>query len=64
MLAHALGLVMFQRTRMRLFLFDANLGQVLDQNLSFDLEFARELVDANLTGFRHPLGLTLRIRRS
>ena len=38
---------------MRLLLRDADFRQVLDQNLGFDFEFPRQLIDADLIGFSH-----------
>jgi hypothetical protein len=36
------------RARVRLFFSDADLGQVVDQHLRFDLKFPREFVDPDL----------------
>ena len=42
---------------MRLLLVDAGLGQIIQNRLGLHLEFASQLVDANLRLFRHPLKL-------
>ncbi len=61
MLAYLLRLVVFERTRVGFLLGNPDLRQVLDQDLGLDLEFPRELVDANLTGVRHSLDAVLRL---
>jgi len=42
-----------KRTRVRFLLGDANFGQILNQDLGLDLEFAGQFVDADLLGFCH-----------
>ena len=58
-LSHALGLVVFERTRVGFLLFYPNLRQVLDQHLRLDLKLSREFVDANLARLWHSLSLLL-----
>jgi hypothetical protein len=48
MLAHEHGVLDVDRARVRFLFFDADLGQVVDQHLGFDLEFPREFVDPDL----------------
>ncbi len=48
MLAHEHGVLDVDRARVRLLFGDADLGQVVDQHLGFDLEFPREFVDPDL----------------
>jgi hypothetical protein len=50
MLARQLGVLHVDRARVRLLLCDADLGQVVDQHLRFDLKFPREFVDSDLIG--------------
>jgi hypothetical protein len=50
MLAHQFSVLHVDRARVRLFFADADLGQVVDQHLRFDLEFPREFVDPDLIG--------------
>ena len=45
------GLVVIQRTRVRLLFRDADFRQILDEHLGFDLELARQLVNSNLSRF-------------
>jgi len=47
-LAHEHGVLDVDRARVRLLFFDADLGQVVDQDLRLDLEFPREFVDSDL----------------
>jgi hypothetical protein len=47
-LAREFGMLDVNRARVSLFFSDADLGQVVDQHLRFDLEFPREFVDPNL----------------
>lgn len=47
-LAREFGVLDINRTRVGLFLGDADLGQELDQDFGLDLEFAGQLVDADL----------------
>jgi len=47
-LPHLFGYHSINGTRMRLFLRDAGLGQILNQDFRLDLEFARQFVDADL----------------
>ena len=61
MLAYLFCLVVLERTRMGFLLGNPDLRQVVDQDLGLDLEFPRELVDANLTGVRHSLVAALRL---
>jgi hypothetical protein len=59
-LAHSLGCVDVDRTRMRFFLGNAGLRQIINNCLGLDLEFARQFVDADLIRFCHcPPGLLL-----
>jgi hypothetical protein len=51
MFSYELGVVEVERTRVGLFFSDANLREIVDQNLGFDLEFPRQLVNSNLIGF-------------
>jgi len=55
MLPDLFGVLDIKRTRMRLLVVDADLGQVVDQHLGLDLEFSRQFVDANLIGLGHEL---------
>jgi hypothetical protein len=60
MLAHLFGGVDFNRARMRLFFCDAGFGQKVDDRFRLNLEFARQLVDADLIQIGHcPPGLLL-----
>ncbi len=47
-LAREFGVLDINRTRVGLFLGDADLGKELDQDFGLDLEFAGQLVDADL----------------
>jgi hypothetical protein len=47
-LAREFGVLDVDRARVRLFLSDADLGQVIDQHLGLDLELPREFVDPDL----------------
>jgi hypothetical protein len=49
-LAGEFGVLDIDRTRVRLLFFDADLGEILDQDLGLDLEFPGQLIDANLVG--------------
>jgi hypothetical protein len=53
MLAHKFGVIEVERTRVRLLIVDADLGQKVDQDFRFDLEFPCQLVDADLIGICH-----------
>jgi hypothetical protein len=47
-----------ERTRVRLLFRDADFGQVVDQDLGLDLEFTRQLINADLIWICHsPLSL-------
>jgi hypothetical protein len=60
MFAHPYGGFDIDRTRVRLFLCNAGFRQIIDDRLGLDLEFARQLVDADLIRFCHcPPGLLL-----
>jgi hypothetical protein len=48
MLANELRMREIERTGVRLFFCDADLGQVLDQHFGLDLEFPGQLVNSNL----------------
>jgi hypothetical protein len=48
MLPHQFGVVEVERARVRLLVRDADLGQIIDQDLGLDLEFSGQLVDADL----------------
>jgi hypothetical protein len=48
MLPHKFGVVQVERARVRLLFRDADLRQVIDQDLGLDLEFSGQLVDADL----------------
>jgi hypothetical protein len=50
MSANELSFVEIERTRVGLFLSDSNFGQKVDQDLGLDLEFAGQLVNADLIG--------------
>ncbi len=50
MLAGEFGVLDINRTRVGLLFFDADFGQVLDQDLGLDLEFPGQFIDANLDG--------------
>jgi hypothetical protein len=50
MLAGQLGMLDVERTRMRLFLRDANLREKIDQHLGLNLKFSRQFVDTDLIG--------------
>ena len=43
------GLIVLQRTRMRLFFGDADFRQILDEHLGLDFQLARQLVDSDLS---------------
>jgi hypothetical protein len=47
-LAREFRVLDIDRARVRLLLSDADLGQVVDQHLRFDLKFPREFVDPDL----------------
>jgi hypothetical protein len=49
MFPHFVGNVVFKGTRMRRLAGESNLRQILDDRLALDLEFARQIVNANLT---------------
>jgi hypothetical protein len=51
--ANFFGSGQINRTGVRLFLGDAGLGQILDQDLGLDLELASQFVDANLIRVSH-----------
>jgi hypothetical protein len=53
MLAHELGMLQIDRTRVRLFFRDADFRQELDQNLRLDLQFACQLIDPDLIRICH-----------
>jgi hypothetical protein len=53
MLAHNFGVFEIERARMRFLLGYADLGQILDQELSLDLEFSRQFIDSDLIRVRH-----------
>jgi len=46
---HLFSLVVIQRTRMRLLVFDAQTGQAIDDRLALYFQLARQIVDSNLT---------------
>jgi hypothetical protein len=46
-LAHLIGNIFIEGARMRLLVRDADLGQIVGDNLRFDFELARQLVNAN-----------------
>jgi hypothetical protein len=48
MLAREFRMLDVDRARVRFLFSDADLGQVVDQHLRFDLEFPREFVDPDL----------------
>jgi hypothetical protein len=48
MLPHQFGMIQVERARVRLLVRDADLRQVIDQDLGLDLEFSRQLVNADL----------------
>jgi hypothetical protein len=48
MLAHEFGMTQVNGTRVRLFLFDADLREVINQDLRLDFELPCQLVDSNL----------------
>jgi len=50
MFARQFGVFDIERARVRLLVFNADLGQEVDQHLCLDLEFPRQLVDTNLIG--------------
>ncbi len=50
MLSGQLSVLDVERTRVRLFIGDADLGEKLDQHLGFDLKFSRQFVDTDLIG--------------
>ncbi len=47
--SYLFGLIVVQRTRMRLLFRDANFRQILDEHLGLDFEFARQFVDSDLS---------------
>jgi hypothetical protein len=53
MLAHELGVFQVNRTRVRLFFRDADFRQELDQDLSLDLQFARQFINSDLIRICH-----------
>jgi hypothetical protein len=50
MLASEFGMIQVERARVRLLFGDADLGQIVDQDLGLDLQLARQLIDTNLIG--------------
>jgi len=62
MLPHAVRLLMLKGARVRFLLGDTELRQVLDQDLCLDLQFPRELVNADLPRFWHQLSVVLRLK--
>ena len=46
-LAHLIGNIFIEGARMRLLVRDADLGQIVGDNLRFDFELARQLVNSN-----------------
>jgi hypothetical protein len=48
MLAGQLGMFDIDRARVRLFFGDADLGQIIDQHLGFDLELSRQFINPDL----------------
>jgi len=46
-LAHLIGNILFEGARMRLLVRDADLGQIVGDNLRFDFQLARQLVNSN-----------------
>jgi len=48
MLAGQLGVFDIDRTRVCLFLRDADLGQIVDQHLGLDFQFSRQFVNSDL----------------
>jgi hypothetical protein len=50
MLASEFGMIQVERARVRLFFGDADLGQIVDQDLGLNLQLARQLIDPNLIG--------------
>lgn len=60
MFPHPHGRIDINRARMRLLFRDAGFGQVVEDDFRLDLEFARQLVDADLVRLAHcPPGLLL-----
>jgi hypothetical protein len=53
-MAHLQRDVVVKRTRMGLFIVDAQLGQQIEDHVGLYLEFARQLVNANLTHNGNP----------
>jgi hypothetical protein len=51
--AHELGVINIDRTRMRLLLCDAHLREIFEDYPCLDLEFSRQLVDADLRYVTH-----------
>jgi hypothetical protein len=51
--AHELGMININRTRMRLLLGDAHLRKIFEDYPCLDLEFSRQLVDADLRYVTH-----------
>jgi len=49
-LAREFGVLDVDRTRMGLLFGDADLGEILDQDLGLDLEFPGQFIDTNLVG--------------
>ena len=43
------GLIVFQRTRMRLLFSDTDFRQILDEHFGLDFKLARQLVDSDLS---------------
>jgi hypothetical protein len=48
MFPHEFGVIEIERARVRLFIVDADFRQVIDQDFRLDLEFPRQLVNADL----------------
>ncbi len=46
---HLFSLVVIQRARMRLLVFDAQAGQAIDDRLALYFQLARQIVNSNLT---------------
>ena len=50
MLANDFGMIQVERARMRLLFRDADLRQIVDQDLGLNLQLAGQLIDPNLIG--------------
>jgi len=53
MLAHQFSVLDVDRARVRLFLCDADLGQIINQHLGLDFQLAGQFINSDLICFSH-----------